>query len=211
MDEYVITNKITGKFLVQQRSDSRFVETDRPYLATMSLNKAKNILYNCLSNKVRDQWIIEKSEEVNGLNWMDEDCEDTDDTNVDFCILAAEQTALYRRVFQYNTQLKKSLKKAELEITDIYHYIENTKLGVVGGYMAYKRLRESLKKRRYAKEQLELLETFLSLNPEDFVTGILQSKIDEIRKRSYRPRVLYELFKKDAANSPKSFEEENDS
>lgn len=87
------------------------------------------------------------------------------------------------------TQLQQS---SESEIQDIVHAAEFYQLNAAQGYKLYKMLHESRIRRREAKDGLELINALLQTkvsNCED-----VRSQVAALSNRSYKPRILNELF-----------------
>lgn len=91
----------------------------------------------------------------------------------------------------------KTVRDLDMETQDILHKIEFTNENVVNGFKRYKQLQDIRKRRREAKDALELSSLLLT-------SGLLSSlktlktemeKLDEyMKKRKYDPRILTDLF-----------------
>lgn len=85
------------------------------------------------------------------------------------------------------------LSKVDLEITDINHYIEMSKLDAYRGYNAYVMLRERLVKRRKIKDEIYYLKNMINKSQEfDAKSKGFLMRIDH---QKYEPRAIGELFK----------------
>lgn len=101
-------------------------------------------------------------------------------TFIDFSDCAADKRELF----------KSRLSDAEKEICDIYHYIElSDNLNAYQGWLAYKKLQQSLRFRRKVKRELEVLNKICELNGSPMI-----AKLKEGENLSYRPRILHTLF-----------------
>ena len=86
------------------------------------------------------------------------------------------------------------LSVSDREISDIYHYIEfNDRLNAYQGWLAYKRLQNSLKKRRKIKRELDVISKLCDPLIQSVFNNIKTS--DQLR---YEPRVLHSLFEEGA-------------
>jgi hypothetical protein len=65
---------------------------------------------------------------------------------------------------RYSKSISKQLKEVELEIEDLYHYIEFGTFNAAQGYKAYKMVKERLIKRRELKDEQILLDSIQEKN-----------------------------------------------
>lgn len=93
---------------------------------------------------------------------------------------------------KYVAPLRARLSQLDLEISDVYHYIEcEQPLNVVNGYNVYKMLRGILLERRYVKHQLLILHNISeSVNSDRMI-----SLNNNFHNQRYKPRRLLGLFK----------------
>ena len=91
----------------------------------------------------------------------------------------------------------KQLTQLELETQDILHKIEFTNENVINGFHRYKQLQDVRQRRRKVKDNLEYTTLLLTSGLLDSLKK-LQAGIDkmttEMEERTYKPRVLNELF-----------------
>ena len=91
------------------------------------------------------------------------------------------------------TSSYEELSKVDLEITDINHYIEMSKLDAYRGYNAYVMLRDRLVKRRKIKDEIYYLKNMINKSQEfDAKSKGFLMRIDH---QKYEPRAIGELFK----------------
>lgn len=90
--------------------------------------------------------------------------------------------------------LIEKLSKIDQEISDIYHYIEFNNLDAYKGFKAYKLLQETLIRRRKVKNELLKIQIFTETTVQDLFDGKLEQRINGLYNKSYKPRVLTELF-----------------
>ena len=94
-------------------------------------------------------------------------------------------------------ELPQELSDVESEITDIEHFIENTKLNVRDGYKIYKKLRDLLDRRRRIKYEIEMVSAINNNRAAVTYLNNIQSAISNcISNKVYKPRILGELFTK---------------
>lgn len=91
--------------------------------------------------------------------------------------------------------LIEKLSKIDQEISDIYHYIEFNNLDAYKGFKAYKLLQSTLIRRREVKNELLRIQIFTETTVPDLFNGRLEQRMNGINNKTYKPRVLTELFK----------------
>lgn len=90
--------------------------------------------------------------------------------------------------------LEKQLVKLEDERLDIEHYIEFQNLNAAQGYRASKELKTCRVKRRTVKNELAVIDIILDLQMKEMVSSKIYQKIEELDKRTYKPRIRTDLF-----------------
>ena len=115
----------------------------------------------------------------------------------DYCDSVAEFSdrinSIYGDMKSKLTSSYEELSKVDLEISDINHYIEMSKLDAYRGYNAYVMLRERLVKRRKIKDEIYYLKSMITKSQEfDAKSKGLLMRIDH---QKYEPRAIGELFK----------------
>lgn len=90
--------------------------------------------------------------------------------------------------------LEKQLKELEDEKLDIEHYIEFQNLNAAQGYKASKELKTCRIKRRSVKNELAVINIILGLQMKEIVSSEVYQKIEELDKRTYKPRIRTDLF-----------------
>lgn len=90
--------------------------------------------------------------------------------------------------------LEEQLEKLEDERLDIEHYIEFQNLNAAQGYKASKELKTCRVKRRSVKNELTVIDIILELQMKEMVSSKIYQKIEELDKRTYKPRVRTDLF-----------------
>lgn len=113
------------------------------------------------------------------------------DTIVNDMTKFTETAEMYAK---YSKTINKQLAEIELEIEDLYHYIEFSSFNAAQGYKAYKMLKERLVKRRELKDSIILLDSIQEKNMLTCSVENINNVVSKLDSRSYRPRVLKELF-----------------
>lgn len=92
------------------------------------------------------------------------------------------------KIGMFKRGMERQYKDIELQICDLYHYIENNNLNACDGYKIYRKLHNVLSKRRYIKDCVNILgvldEIFTDQNIEK-LSNIVNSNF----KREYRDRI----------------------
>lgn len=172
------------------------------YQVTQSISRAgkwnhekANSIFESIrkSNKYKDYNFIVKDYEESEIQYEQLKVNDIFDINslVDKLISLAN---ISEEINQYNEFLNRQYKIVELEISDIYHYIELAHLDPFRAYKAYKLLKEKLILRRQIKDEQLMIDKLKE-------TRLLKCTEDEINKeytwlnsRQYKPKVLHKLF-----------------
>ena len=152
----------------------------------MAAKVSKSQIYSC---KIVD---IDTMENVEGFNSSDSEEVTTGMGDIKNTI---------RNIFEISdsvesvmNNLNKEYKEVELEICDIYHYIEINNLSASEGYKVYKKLQDTLKKRRVIKDNMQRFRMF-----DEIFSGKILGRLNEVytfeNDRSYHPRVDKKMFK----------------
>lgn len=194
---YLILNTKTNQYMHSQKGwvstvseASKFKKKDT---AESFLNN--NLSYICPDTKV-DEVLILCKDNVGAVYF--EGAGEADDALVEFknCIKKSYEEIHKFKGLQdhYNTELS----RVDLESQDLLHAIEFSNANAAEGYKLYKKLQELRRRRRLIKDNLAMA----SILSQTDVLSSLESAIQSIDKlerhkevRTYRPRVLTELFK----------------
>lgn len=95
---------------------------------------------------------------------------------------------------KYLIVIDRELEKIRLEIIDIEHAAEFFDLDLYKGWKLYKLLQDTRKKRRKYKDEKAKIEYILNSNFVDCTNSKISEYIKGFDDRSYKPRVLQELF-----------------
>ena len=71
-----------------------------------------------------------------------------------------EACKLLDKISDYDNNVNEVISESDLAICDIYHYIESNNISTKGCYRVVKELKSNLLKRRKAKQDQELINTF---------------------------------------------------
>lgn len=166
--------------------------------ATISnISKASNILKMIPKSLSKiSEWTILPVPESESSIYQDEII----DSNYSFIKLDTivndmmELTETAENYAKYAKTINKQLSEVELEIEDLYHYIEFSSFNAAQGYKAYKMLKERLIKRRELKDSIVVLDSVQEKNMLTCSRDNIDNVVNKLESRSYRPRVLQELF-----------------
>lgn len=161
----------------------------------MNLSKATNVLKTMPKTLLNfANWTILPVPEENN-DAQDQLIENYNFINLETIILDmtkfTETAELYAK---YSKTINKQIVEIELEIEDLYHYIEFSNFNAAQGYRAYKMLKERLIKRRELKDTIILLDSVQEKNMLTCSTDNINNIVSKLESRNYRPRVLKELF-----------------
>lgn len=98
------------------------------------------------------------------------------------------------RVSDRQEYLNVCMSEIDKEITDLEHFIEFNNLNAYHGYLAYRRMRDALLRRRKIKDELFAVSQIKNCIPDKTALVNVQKSIIGLDNRSYTPRVLGELF-----------------
>jgi hypothetical protein len=164
----------------------------------MTLLKASNILKTIPKtlSQIADWSILPLPEKSENTSNNDSNFRyDVEYMDLDTVIDSIKQLSTQaEKLTKYNKSINSHLAEVNLEIEDMYHYIEFNTLNAAQGYKAYKMLKERLIKRRYLKDEQILLESIQEKNMLTYTQEHLENEINKLESRNYRPRVLNELF-----------------
>ena len=92
------------------------------------------------------------------------------------------------------SELLESMSNIDKEVVDIEHYIELNNLNACQGFLAYKMLRNRLRKRRKIKNELQVLSQLGNCKIDSAMMKDVQDAIKLLEHKKYTPRVLVDLF-----------------
>ena len=163
-----------------------------------NIDKASNILTTIPKNLSKlASWTILPVPEEDRVNEGEQDQKFSSMEFIDVDSMLDELKDLTSRVeyfAKYSKSINKQLAEVELEIEDLYHYIEFSTFNAAQGYHAYRMLKERLIKRRQLKDERIILDSIQEKNMLTCTGDSISETVDRLDRRSYRPRVLKELF-----------------
>lgn len=92
------------------------------------------------------------------------------------------------------SEMNESLSTIDKEICDIMHYAEFNNLNACKGFRVYKMLQSARVRRRKIKDKLRMIDILTESGVENSLSGDIMPKLEGLKNRSYRPRVLLGLF-----------------
>lgn len=200
MSQYIITD---GSRFIYCNHAGKFVPTSSETMAdTFTKKQAEGIYKNSLPKALRtifrvekydcppqnvkqvDQYALEKNTEKvmvtdNIQIWLDK---------------IENMNGLIKDATKRKEVLERQLQDLEDERLDIEHYIEFQNLNAAQGYKASKELKICRIKRRSVKNEPAVINIILEQKMKEFLGKEVYQKIEELDKRTYRPRIRTDLF-----------------
>lgn len=212
MITYLLTDG-HGKYIKYDKFSGRYTLVGNQTLAERweQRSKAANVLKNAISKNLRNRYkIIEIEEREIDVN------KNKEENNKEFIVNKKKEDVVKEVVSENKLdtwnkginsvvdfiqdarerkeELLSDLSNIDKEVTDIYHYIETGKFNAYQGWLIFDMLRQRLKKRRKIKNELEVVSQLGECKIDTETLKDIQKAIAEIENRTYKPRVLKELF-----------------
>lgn len=200
MSQYIITD---GERFIYCNHSGKFVPTPSEAMADIYTKKqAEGICKNSLPKALKSVFYVEKydcpPDSVKQVN-------QSDLKNNTEKVMVAENIQIWLdKINDMNDLVKdakkrkdileKQLQKLEDERLDIEHYIEFQNLNAAQGYKASKELKTCRVKRRSVKNELAVIDIILELQIKEMVSSRIYQKIEELDRRTYKPRIRTDLF-----------------
>ena len=165
-------------------------------------NQAERIYHNSLPKALRSIFRIEKydspPQNIKQLNQSDlenntEKVMKLEDIQV-WIEKAMNMGGIIKEAEIRKEELVKQLHKLEDEMQDIEHYIEFQNLNAAQGYKAYKELKVCRINRRRVKNEIAVMNIILGQNVKKIIENEVRNKIENLDKRTYKPRIRTDLF-----------------
>lgn len=103
------------------------------------------------------------------------------------------QVSDYMRKVQWQREaLVIALSNVDKELSDLHHYIELNRFSASDAWFTFKRLQQTLQRRRKIKDYLNILNQYELNNCDGLSTVAIYAK--NLESRQYSPRILDELF-----------------
>jgi hypothetical protein len=200
LSQYIITD---GERFIYCNHSGKFVPTSSEAMADVySKKQANGICKNSLPKALKSIFYVEKYDHppvgVKQVNQKDLE------NNTEKVMIAKniqvwldkinDMNGLVKDAKSRKEILEKELEKLEDERLDIEHYIEFQNLNAAQGYKASKELKTCRVKRRTVKNELAVIDIILDLQMKEMVSSKIYQKIEELDKRTYKPRVRTDLF-----------------
>lgn len=206
-----------GSFIRRDNFSGKYVPVRNENLADVweERYKAQNILKNGLNKKDKKRFhiieldigITEKNKEPTVAEVNSEKA----NLHMETVKEISEQEISDNQIEKWQDGLEKftafvqdsETRKAELielmsnidkEVVDIEHYIELSNLNACQGFLAYKMLRNRLRKRRKIKNELQVLSQLGNCKIDSTMMKDVQDAIKLLEHKKYTPRVLVDLF-----------------
>ena len=195
MTNYYVTN---GKQYICNRGGIHGV-SDIKKATQCNIDKASNILTTIPKSLLNlGDWTILPVPDTDDIDISEDEKDRT--SSMEFIDINSminelnELTSKTEYFAKYSKSINKQLAEVELEIEDLYHYIEFSTFNASQGYHAYKMLKERLIKRRQLKDEKIILDSIQEKNMLTCTSENINETVEKLESRSYRPRVLKELF-----------------
>ena len=200
MSQYIITD---GERFIYCNHSGKFVPTSSEVMADVySKKQAEGICKNSLPKALKSIFYVEKYDRPPKSVKQVSQCDLQNNTEK---VMLAENiqvwldkiddmNGLVRDAKKRKDILEKQLHELEDEKIDIEHYIEFQNLNAAQGYKASKELKVCRVKRRSVKNELAVIDIILELQMKEIVSNKIYQKIEELDKRTYKPRVRADLF-----------------
>ena len=198
MLQYVITD---GSRFIYRNHNNKFVPTSSEVMADIySKEKAENIYNNSIPKALKRKFYLKEYynppkiiKKVDKEKHNAEDTTYSDDIKqwldkIDTLNGLVEQASIRQE------ELIKKLSNIDQELSDVFHYIEFCDLNAAQGYNAYKMIKERRMKRRIIKNELELVSAISNKKVTVCMESEIEKIIENIQARTYKPRVLKNLF-----------------
>ena len=200
MSQYIITD---GERFIYCNHSGKFVPTSSEAMADVYTRKqADGICKNSLPKALKSIFYVEKydrpPENVKQVSQRDLK------NNTEKVMIAENIQVWLDKINDMNSLVKdakkrkeileKQLEKLEDEKLDIEHYIEFQNLNAAQGYKAYKELKICRTNRRRVKNEIEVMNIILSQKVKEIITDEIYHKIQDLDKRTYKPRIRTDLF-----------------
>lgn len=200
LSQYIITD---GSRFIYRNHFEKYVPTSSEAMADIfTKQQAEGICRNCLPRALKSIFHVEKY-----------DCPLSDIKQVSQCdlvkntekVMIAENVQiwldkindmnnLFKEAKQRKEILEKQLHRLQDEMLDIEHYIEFQNLNAAQGYKASKELKTCRIKRRSIKNEIVIIDIILKQKVGENMSNEVYQKIEELDKRTYKPRVRTDLF-----------------
>lgn len=199
---YAITNG-NGSFIRHDESTNKYVPIRSAKYAKKfdSVQKAESVLKNSVSKTIRAGYSVQffvTGNEINPDGVQQEQQQDNDASIYGFDGWLEKMAGIKEMTLLSSgnriTELKEEIKKADKEIVDISHYIEFGNFNCYQGWLCFRRLQNTLRKRRKYKDEVDILTRVKSLNIDAATIDSIISSFSSRTDRHYCPRILPELF-----------------
>lgn len=206
--EYVLTN---GTKFIKQNIDGQWKQVSNLALADtyQTQKSATNVMLNSLPKPLSRLYYVAKIEngKVIRCNVSRPDkpikqkteslyVSQQDLNSSEWCKNFIGLDEVFEKALKRGSKVAQELSDIDLDVSDIIHYIEFSTLDVFSGYLAYKMLHDTLKKRRNLKNEHKIID---AINKNQIVANniiqILQA-IEECKSQVYVPRKNSALFEK---------------
>lgn len=200
LSQYIITD---GSRFIYQNHSGKFVPTSSEAMADVFTKKqAEGIYKSSLPKALRSVFHVgrydQPPENVRQVSRFDlakntEKVMNADNIQV-WLNKISNMNELVEEAKRRKETLEKQLHDLEDEKLDIEHYIGFQNLNAAQGYKASKELKNCRVKRRSVKNELAVINIILEKKMKEIVSDEIYQKVEELDRRTYRPRIRTDLF-----------------
>lgn len=202
MEQYIITD---GERFIYRNHKGRYVPTPGEAMADIYSKKmADDIMRNHLPKALRTIFKAKKCESMKtdkGVKTPDiEEIHSsiekvsTNENVKRWLDKLSTLNGLAEDANKRKQELLSALSNVDKELVDLSHYIEFSNLNASQGYKVYKMERERRCKRRSIKNEITILNVILDKRIGESATEEVKKQLAALDNRTYKPRVLSELF-----------------
>ncbi len=200
MSEYIITD---GSRFIYRNHSGKYIPTPSEAMADIFTKKQADAIFsNSLSKALRTVFHVEKYDKP--LEIVKQLTQPELDNNTEKVMLSeniqrwldkiSDLNGLAKEAQKRKAELTKQLHNLEDELLDIEHYIEFSNLNASQGYKASKDIKDCRIKRRSVKNELLVLDIILEQRVNKILDEEIHKRVQEIDKRTYKPRIRTDLF-----------------
>ena len=198
-----MANKSKTRFLGEDNQGKLTKVTDiRKAKIFSDSTKANNVIKNSLRKTEQSKWFatligdIVKQTTENQKKTLNIETETVNNSIDKIEELYNQILEIKNQYIAENDLLNKRLSQIDLEISDIYHFIELEKVSVTKWVKIYKLLREKLIERGKIKSEIRTTSVMINVFDKEFNREEITQSVQSVQYEAYRPRTeIYDELK----------------